>query len=183
MSATACGRLPIVTVLGSGTSEHPNKAAPLGSWLAQQDVHLLTGGGGGVMTSVSRAFSETLPRSGSVVGVLPGDPESGEPPTGYPNPWVEIPIATHLPLSGERGMHAMSRNHINVLSGDVLIALPGGAGTASEIRLAVDYGRRVAVYVDSQEELPVVHPRIQLCETLDAVQSFVLDCLSGGGDS
>ena len=30
----------------------------------------------------------------------------------------------------------MSRNHVNVLSSDVVVALPGGPGTLSELRLA-----------------------------------------------
>ena len=31
------------------------------------------------------------------------------PMDGYPNQWVEIPVLTHLPLSGERGTEPMSR--------------------------------------------------------------------------
>ncbi|HUT02907.1 MAG TPA: DNA-binding protein, partial [bacterium] len=46
-------RLPIVGVLGSGSEPHEEKAKPLGEWLAREGVHLLTGGGGGVMEAVS----------------------------------------------------------------------------------------------------------------------------------
>ena len=131
-------RLPIVGVMGSGTEAHEPRAQQVGSWLATEGVHLLTGGGGGVMASVSRAFHETPGRRGLVIGVLPSSASaSSEPKPGYPNPWVEIPIYTHLPFSGERGTDPLSRNHINVLTSDVVIFLPGAAGTASEAELAV----------------------------------------------
>ncbi|MHC4507097.1 MAG: SLOG cluster 4 domain-containing protein, partial [Planctomycetota bacterium] len=133
-------RLPVVGVLGSGTAPHAERARAVGQWLAHEGVHLLTGGGAGVMEAVSRAFFEVPDRRGAVIGILPGSAD-GAIPGGYPNPWVEIAISTHLPLSGERGTDALSRNHINVLSSDVLLALPGGAGTASEVRLALRYGR------------------------------------------
>ncbi len=138
------GRLPIVAVIGSGVDEHDDLARPLGRWLAGQGVHLLTGGGSGVMESVSRAFHSVSDRHGFVIGVLPGG--AGRPPEGYPNPWVEIPIATHLPFSGEQGTEVRSRNHINVLSADAIIVLPGGAGTASEVHLAIEYQKPLAAF-------------------------------------
>ena len=51
-------RLSIVGVMGSGTAPHAERARSVGQWLAQQGVHLLTGGGGGVMEAVSQAFFE-----------------------------------------------------------------------------------------------------------------------------
>ena len=116
-------------------------------------VHLLTGGGGGVMTAVSRAFARVEDRAGLVVGVLPGGAGGGSggaelggpPPPGYPNPWVELAIRTHLAARGVAGDTPDSRNHVNVLSSDVVVALPGGAGTASEVELALRYGRPLVV--------------------------------------
>ena len=125
-------RLPIVGVMGSGSEAHQERAREVGCWLATEGVHLLTGGGAGVMASVSKAFHEMPGRRGLVIGVLPSSASRSQPKPGYPNSWVEIPIVTHLPLSGERGTDPMSRNHINLLSSDVLIFLPGSAGTASE---------------------------------------------------
>lgn len=58
------------------------------------------------------------------------------PPAGYPNPYVELCINTHLPASGTQGTQCHSRNHINILTSDIVIALPGSAGTASEVFLA-----------------------------------------------
>ena len=135
-------RLPIVGVLGSGAEAHEELSLPLGAALAGMGVHLLTGGGGGVMGAVSEAFAREPDREGLVLAVLPGD-ASGASPTGYPNPWVELPIRTHLPLSGEQGTDALSRNHLNVLTADVLVALPGSAGTRSEIELALRYARPI----------------------------------------
>uniref|UniRef100_A0A061REV6 Rossmann fold nucleotide-binding protein n=2 Tax=Tetraselmis sp. GSL018 TaxID=582737 RepID=A0A061REV6_9CHLO len=149
-------KLPVVGVMGSGTTAEPHLAGPLGTWLASQDCHLLCGGGGGVMSEVARAFVEAAPahgRQGLVIGVLPGTfPEDTVvprgapiPPPGYPNPYVELPIFTHLPSRGGEGHGAHSRNHINVLSSDVIVALPGGPGTASEVQLAMEYGKPVVL--------------------------------------
>ena len=149
-------RQPIVGVMGSGRQEHMELAVPLGEWIASSGCHLLTGGGSGVMAAVSRAFHSVEGRSGRVIGVLPGDVEAGEPvaPSGYPNQWVEIPIRTHLPLSGEQGRDPMSRNHLNVLSADVIVALPGGAGTRSEIELALEYRRPLMCWLGEAGSIP-----------------------------
>lgn len=149
-------RQPIVGVMGSGRQEHMELAVPLGEWIASSGCHLLTGGGSGVMAAVSRAFHSVAGRKGRVIGVLPGKVEAGEPvaPSGYPNPWVEIPIRTHLPLSGEQGRDPMSRNHLNVLSADVIVALPGGSGTRSEIELALEYRRPLMCWLGEAGSIP-----------------------------
>jgi uncharacterized protein (TIGR00725 family) len=101
-------RIAIVGVLGSGTSPHTERASRLGRWLADRGVHLLTGGGGGVMATVSKAFYESPGRRGLVIGIIPCQEGSVRPKHGYPNEWVEIPILTHLPLSGTRGTEPLS---------------------------------------------------------------------------
>ncbi|HSM04921.1 MAG TPA: hypothetical protein VK858_09855 [Longimicrobiales bacterium] len=133
-----------VTVIGSGSRDVPELTRPLGRHLAARGVDLVTGGGGGVMAGVARAFVEVRPRDGRSVGILPADPaRPGKPAAGYPNPWIEMAVPTHLPGRGEEGEGPGSRNHLVVLSGDVIVALSGGAGTASELRLAARYGRPV----------------------------------------
>lgn len=164
--------LPIVGVMGSGNDAHEALAEPLGRWLAALDVHLLTGGGGGVMTTVSRAFCDVHPRCGLCIGVLPGGDESAAM-SGYPNPWVEIPIYTHLPLRGDRGMDALSRNHINVLSSTVLVALPGAAGTLSEIKLALRYGKPIIVFVASRAQYVDLPEEVCMTTEFADVQAFV----------
>lgn len=168
-------RLPIVGVMGSGEDEHLDLAVGLGRWLASAGAHLLTGGGGGVMAAVSRAFAEVPNRRGLVIGVLPCRPgdRPSQPREGYPNEWVEIAIATHLPLSGARGAEPMSRNHINVLSCDALVALPGGAGTASEVALAVRYQRPLIAYLGAAGSIPGLPDAVPVARTLEGVQDFL----------
>lgn len=140
-------RLPVVGVMGAGAHAHRDLAEPLGRGLAHLGVHLLTGGGPGVMAAVSRAFAEVGDRVGLVIGVLPlmeGIPETG-PPAPYPNRWVEIPIRTHL---AKLGADPLSRNHVNVLTSDVVVALPGSVGTASEVELATSYRRPIVLLGD-----------------------------------
>jgi uncharacterized protein (TIGR00725 family) len=165
----------IVGVMGSGSQSHADRAGALGRWLAREGVHLLTGGGGGVMASVSRAFCEVPDRRGLSIGVVPGWEEMAarDAPPGYPNRWVEIPIRTHLPLSGDRGTDPRSRNHINVLSSDVLVALPGGAGTASEIQLALRYGRPLVAYLEDRSEIEGLPDEALVRSSLAEVQEFV----------
>jgi uncharacterized protein (TIGR00725 family) len=166
-------RLPVVGVLGSGETAHAGKAEAVGSWLATQRVHLLTGGGGGVMTVVSRAFQAVPNRAGLVVGIIPSGEDPAVPKPGYPNPYVELAIITHLPLSGASGTGALSRNHINVLSSAVLIALPGGAGTASEAALALRYRRPIAAYLDDRSDIPELPASVPVLATLTEVEEFV----------
>ncbi|MDX1410843.1 MAG: hypothetical protein R3351_01680 [Nitrospirales bacterium] len=168
-------RLPIVGIMGSGDTEWPERTTDLGRWLAEKGVHLLTGGGSGVMASISQAFFEVSDRKGSVIGILPcqADDPTCRPKKGYPNPWIEIPIATHLPLSGDQGANPLSRNHINILSSNVIIALPGGAGTLSEVMLAEKYRRPLVAYLHDQSELPGLPPSVPMVNTLEGVQEFV----------
>lgn len=169
-------RLPIVGVMGSGSSEPP-LAEPLGAALAALDVHLLTGGGRGAMAAVSRGFASVQDRRGRILGVLPGVGEPPRPRDGYPNPWVEIPIRTHLPLSGEQGEDPMSRNSINALTSDVLIALPGGPGTASEVRLAVRFRKPIAALVDARKDIPGLPAEVPVVGSVRAAVEFVEEAL------
>jgi hypothetical protein len=52
--------------------------------------------------------------------------------------FVELAVQTHLPASGGAGLSALSRNHINALTADVIVALPGGPGTASEVVVEIN---------------------------------------------
>ena len=164
-------RLPIVGVMGAGAHAHEELAVPLGRRLARLGVHVLTGGGTGVMTSVSRAFAGVKDRAGVVIGVLPLAVADGGPAAGgdYPNPWVEVPIRTHL---GKLGADPSSRNHVNILTSDVVVALPGSVGTASEVELAVRYGRPIVLFGDvaRAEELP---PQVATADSVDEVIAFV----------
>ncbi len=155
-----------VGVMGSGTEEHDELARPLGELLARLGVNLLTGGGGGVMTSVSRAFTQSPRTTGICIGIIPCLDAAHRhiPKPGYPNRFVELPVFTHLALSGTEGWEERSRNHVNVLSSNLVVALPGGDGTASEVGLALRYQRPVAILAANDADaagLPAEVPRLR----------------------
>jgi len=160
--------------MGSGDERHLSLAESVGQLLAQLEVNLLTGGGGGVMEAVSRAFVSARRGCGICIGVIPcSDADPGTPREGYPNRFVELPIHTHLPYSGVRGKEPLSRNHINVLSCDAIVALPGGHGTESEVSLAIEYRKPVVVFAPDSalvEHFAKEAPRVA---TLDDVARFL----------
>lgn len=121
----------IVGVMGSGRvldAAAEANAYLLGRLIAEEGWVLLTGGRAtGVMDACSRGASEA---DGLVVGVLPDDTLVGASSV------VDIAIRTGM---GD------ARNVINVLSSDVVIALPGGAGTLSEIAHALKACKPVIV--------------------------------------
>lgn len=176
---------PVVGVMGSGSARHAHLAEPLGRALARTGVHLLTGGGAGVMESVSRAFSAVPEREGLVIGIVPAgdarpDPADADPgtPAGYPNCWGELAIRTHLDARGDDGSGIRSRNHINILTSDLVIALPGSSGTASEVALAIRYRRPLILLGDTARatNLPVSVPST---ESVDEAVEFVRRTLRG----
>jgi predicted Rossmann-fold nucleotide-binding protein len=177
----------VVAVIGSGREADPI-AAEVGRLIATLGYDLLTGAGRGVMEAVSRAFFETTPRRGIAIGIVPArvrglrDLErrnaatvSYEPPPGYPNNWVELAIYTHLPDSGENGTLRTSRNHLNVLSADAIVALPGREGTESEVWLALQYGVPIIAIGNHQ---PAAPHRIPTAATLAEVDEFLRSSLA-----
>jgi uncharacterized protein (TIGR00725 family) len=96
--------------------------------IARRHWVLLTGGRSvGVMDAASLGAREA---GGLVIGVLPDEDDAG--------------ATEHLDIAIRTGM-GDARNVINVLSSDVVIALPGGAGTLSEVALGLKAGRTVIV--------------------------------------
>lgn len=160
-------RLPTIAVIGSAkelSGAARTLAEVAGRLIAEAGCNLLTGGRTGAMTVVSEAFCRTPDRSGVSIGVLPGKPSGISPdavkaanhapvsgvlkgniiPAKY-NDWVEIPILTHLPGSDALGLE--SRNYINMLSADAVIALGGGNGTEAELRIAHALGKPTTVFL------------------------------------
>jgi predicted Rossmann-fold nucleotide-binding protein len=191
VNETAQRRRRVVAVIGSGRSADAH-CAELGRMIASLGVDLLTGGGRGVMEAASRAFFETAPRRGVVIGVVPGyvagleDLEERSSrdigydlQTGYPNNWVEVAIYTHLPDSGPDGTSASSRNHINVLSADAIVALPGREGTEAEMWLATRYGVPIVAYGDHGGGVP---HGIQHAPSIAAVRDFLVRSLAPEAD-
>lgn len=160
-----------IGVMGSGTQSWDVFAKPLGAWIARSGFNLLTGAGNGVMTSVSRAFIEEPSRLGQSIGIVKTDPclENGFAPSkGYPNPYVEIPIYTPLAGYNPDTPTAINRNYINILSSDLIIALPGGLGTINEIELALQFGKPIILFAP----LDYYSLEIEKTESIAGVKKF-----------
>lgn len=152
----------IIAVAASGSrvesAELERRVALVGRMVADLGCDLLTGGGYGAMEIVARSFCETPGRLGRSIGVIPGEGTgfngatlgtiaeySLTPKRRYPNPWVEVPIFTHLPGTNPKG--ADSRNFLNMASGDVIVILPGGSGTQAEFEIAAGFRKPVVAFV------------------------------------
>jgi predicted Rossmann-fold nucleotide-binding protein len=105
------------------------------------------------MRVAAEAFIAVPGRQGLSIGIIPGEVVGGvyQPRAGFPNPNVELPVYTHLPLRGEQGQEPMSRNHVNVLTAHALVFFPGGPGTLSESELAVHYGKPAMLFGPERE--------------------------------
>jgi uncharacterized protein (TIGR00725 family) len=115
-------RPAIIGVMGGGSvsPDASDFAYRLGVALAREGWIVLNGGRNeGIMDAVSHGARDS---GGLVVGILPDS--NLERASSY----LTIPIRTGL---GD------GRNVINILSSDVVVALPGGAGTISEIALSL----------------------------------------------
>ena len=166
---------PIVGVMGSGAESHDDLAKSVADVLIDLPASLLTGGGGGVMAAVAKAYVESPKRTaGLSIGIVPCIPEDPTTPKkGYPNPYVEVPILTHLPISGDRGEEIGSRNHINILSSIAVVALPGRQGTASEVALALRYNKPVIIYCEDRNDVAHFPEKAERTTEIDRVREFL----------
>lgn len=105
-------------------------AFAVGKEVARAGFGLVCGGLGGVMEWACKGAKEA---GGVTVGILPSGRRSDA------NPYVDIAIVTAM---------GHARNVIIVQSAQVVIALPGGAGTLSEIALAMKVGTPVVALGD-----------------------------------
>lgn len=119
----------VVGVMGAGaplSAEAEEVAFRLGRLVAEAGWVLLNGGREcGVMDASARGAREA---GGFVIGVLPDSDAQGA------SPYLDVAIRTGM---GD------GRNYVNALSSDVMIALPGKAGTLSEVAFALLAGRTV----------------------------------------
>lgn len=113
----------IIGVMGPGdgaSQKDINLAHKLGKFVANQNWTLLTGGRNkGVMDAASKGAKES---GGLTIGILPDSDKRNC------SKFVDIPVCTGM---------GSARNNINILSSDVVIACGSGAGTTSEIMLAL----------------------------------------------
>ncbi|WP_241014683.1 SLOG cluster 4 domain-containing protein [Burkholderia sp. Ac-20379] len=163
--------------MGSGKEAWPELAEPLGRWIAEQGFDLLTGAGRGVMLSTARAFSLAPNRRGRSIGIVPSEPHAEQgfaPLDGYPNPYVDLPVLTPLPRKVPGTPDGtLNRNYVNVLTSDVVVALPGSQGTLDEIRLAARF-RKPLVCVGPSEAFAAVPPGVRVVPALADAFEFVL---------
>lgn len=120
----------IVGVMGGGRvdARQEERAYRLGRLIADQGWVLLNGGRrAGVMEASARGAFEA---GGLTVGILPDDDYR------HQSPYIQIPILTGM---------GSARNYVNALSSHVVVACPGGAGTVSEVALALKHGRPVVL--------------------------------------
>jgi uncharacterized protein (TIGR00725 family) len=120
-------RAPVVSVIGAGlsTPEQSRLAEDVGRLLAEKGVVLVCGGRGGVMEAACRGAHQA---GGITIGLLPG----GDVTDG--NAYLTVAIPTGL---------GHARNALVASAGGAVIAIGGGAGTLSEIGIALKSGRRV----------------------------------------
>ncbi|MEW6497880.1 MAG: TIGR00725 family protein [Cyanobacteriota bacterium] len=127
----------VIGVMGpeAGASECDRQNAyELGQHIAQAGWVLLTGGRNtGVMDASSKGAKAA---NGLTVGILPTADDSAISDA------VDIPIITGM---------GSARNNINVLSSDVVIACGMGAGTASEVALALKANKPIVLLTNHQE--------------------------------
>ena len=120
---------------GAGASKTDQQNAyELGKLIAQEGWVLLTGGrNAGVMRAATEGAKAA---NGLTVGILPTADDRGISEA------VDIAIITDM---------GNARNNINVLSSDVVVACGMGAGTASEVALALKGSKKVVLLTDNQE--------------------------------
>lgn len=116
-----------IAVIGAGDApgEVRDAARQVGSAIARAGVVLVCGGRGGVMEAAAEGARAA---GGHTIGILPSYDRASA------NPQIEFAIATGM---------GQARNAIVVASADAVIAMPGEAGTLSEIGLALKIGRPV----------------------------------------
>ena len=99
-------------------------AEELGRGIAKRGAVLICGGKGGVMEATCKGAKQ---EGGLTIGILPSTINEA-------NRYVDIKIVTEM---GD------ARNVINVKSGDSIIVVCGGAGTLSEIGMALKTKKKV----------------------------------------
>ncbi|MBN1882968.1 MAG: TIGR00725 family protein [Deltaproteobacteria bacterium] len=110
-----------IAVVGSGTEDDAieSQAREVCGMLAERGVIVICGGLGGAMRGASQGTKEA---GGTAVGIIPGTDKDDA------NPFVDVTIVTGM---------GHARNALVVGSADGVIALAGGAGTLSEVALAL----------------------------------------------
>ncbi len=118
-----------ISVIGAGEASESELrlAEAVGTEIARRSSILVCGGLGGVMEAAAKGAVEA---GGLALGLLPGETRA------QANPYLSASIPTGL---------GHGRNYWVALGGDGVIAVGGGAGTLSEIGLALKLRRPIAL--------------------------------------
>ncbi len=118
-------RAQVVVIGASDDTTHKEEAYRIGALVAERNCTLLTGGRGGIMEAASRGAAEN---GGEVIGIIPGESFSEA------NRYCTTVINTGI---------GYARNSINILSGDIIIAVGGKSGTLTELAYAWQFNKPV----------------------------------------
>jgi uncharacterized protein (TIGR00725 family) len=148
-------RKKIVSVIGghSCSGEVEGEAEKLGLELAKVVDTLVCGGLSGVMEAVCAGFKQG---NGTTIGIIPSYNKDDA------NKFVDITIPTGLGLA---------RNVLVVKSADVVVALPGRAGTLSEVAYCIQFGIPVVSF--NSWDIPGVIKTSSVDDTIDKVKQFL----------
>lgn len=118
-----------ISVIGAGEASERERelAYGVGFELGRAGHILVCGGLGGVMEAAAMGARDA---GGTSIGILPTDDRASA------NPYLTVTIPTGF---------SHGRNYLVVKAGDGVIAIGGGAGTLSEIGLALKLGRPVVL--------------------------------------
>jgi len=150
----------------NATAADLKNARELGQLIAHQGWVLLTGGRNvGVMDAASAGAKAA---NGLTIGILPDDDAISTA--------VDIAIITDM---------GNARNNINVLSSNVVIACGMGAGTASEIALALKGNKKVILLnqdaVESQRFFKSLSPNnVYAVDSPDAAIAIAREIIGDG---
>ncbi len=143
----------IVGVMGSHVNPWEEYSHAVGKLIAERGYNLLTGAGAGVMTEVAKGYTETVPREGVSIGILPAVDYKGQKldKEEYPNPYIEVPMITPLSAKAQSDAMPFSRNLVNVMTSKALVILPGSHGTRNEVSIALMYNKPLIMFGPEEE--------------------------------
>ncbi len=118
-------RVQVLVIGASDETGYENEAYSIGALVSERNCTLITGGRGGIMEAASRGAAES---GGEVIGIIPGDSFSGA------NRYCSTVIPTGI---------GYARNLINILAGDIIIAVGGKSGTLTELAYAWQFNKPV----------------------------------------
>ena len=155
----------IIGVMGGGSAEDQDikNAYKLGALIAKNNWILINGGrNAGIMEASAKGANEN---GGLTIGILPGRNSTSV------SDHIQIPIYTDM---------GNARNNINILSSDIIVACPGGAGTLSEIALALK-NKKTVIFLDFDignsfdRFSSLIHVTKKPEETISVIQKLALN--------